>query len=543
MTAEALGKHAKILLLSATLSVTGLGCSRHSGHGFQERVPEQPRAAGEQRSSTSVAVGRCPVPFFRTCQAGFLSGGPAVLDAEAGLVADCGRLFDLATGEYLGALKPEGQLLALISASQALFEARGGGLRLSHPLGADLAEDRGGAVFAWALSPDRSLVATIEAPEGRDHEDSGKPMPAPDVPRAAQMEPELVVRRLPSLKRVAAWPLPRGMLSGREPVLTFVDDRHLAYLGQPGYVTRRSLESGMLENWQIPGELSHAYLSSSARALLVERNDRRISIFALSPARELGETPASEEAIAHSAVSDSLEWLLTATESELQIYRRTPSGFELRDTLRGTDSEPTLVVDGECAAITLDDGVLVTGLSALLGKQRTDALLILEKAPGPIFERVSPRPTDFGGRAQFRAADDDRIELTIEALPKNLLARRALGGGQGWARSAVEYAARADPSIWFASDRLHAVWTTAEGSPAVEFRVGLRPGETCADHQRYVRVQQTAQALLVAQLNVPLGAEPERVQKLLEAGFDEPFGPIPTDPTRPPDTDDLRPCP
>src|SRR5690606_3080752 len=112
-------------------------------------------------------------------------------------------------------------------------------------------------------------------------------------------------------------------------------------------------------------------------------------------------------------------------------------GFELRDTLRGTDSEPTLVVDGECAAITLDDGVLVTGLSALLGKQRTDALLILEKAPGPIFERVSPRPTDFGGRAQFRAADDDRIELTIEALPKNLLARRALGGGQGWARSAV----------------------------------------------------------------------------------------------------------
>lgn len=85
------------------------------------------------------------------------------------------------------------------------------------------------------------------------------------------------------------------------------------------------------------------------------------------------------------------------------------------------------------------------------------------------------------------------------------------------------------------------MWTTSEGARAVEFRIGLRSGETCFDYQRHGRVQETAQALLLEQINVPLDLEPVRC--LLEAGFDEPLGPLPRGTNRPPDTDAVRPCP
>lgn len=537
--ARALRDLSRSLVLSALISAMILGCSRHSGHGRQE--PGKIREAREVRRSTSTALGPCPVRFFRTCEFGFLSDSPAALHAEAGLVAHCDRIFDLVTGEYLGVLKPSGRLLALISGSQALFAPLGGGLRLLHGSEAAAAADSGGSILDWALSPDRSLVATIEIQESVA---SGKPLPAPEIPLAAQVGPELVVRRLPSLRRIAGWHMRRGAFSSGEPSLIFVDDHHVAYVEEPTHVTRRSLVSEEVEHWPIPDEPSLVHLSGSARALLVERNDGHLTLFGLWPPRQVAEIPSDDGRIVHSAVASSLEWLLTATDSALHVYRRTPSGFELRDTLRVTASAPIPTVDGNCVAVALDDGVFVAGLDApLLGGERADAQLNLARAPGSIFVHVPPEPTSLGARAHFRAADDERTELMIEALPRNLITRRELADGQGWARTAVEYAARAEPSKWLEPGRLHAAWTTPEGYRAVEFRMGLRPGESCFDHQRYVRVQETEQALLFLQMNVPLGAEPERVQALLEAGFDELLGPLPVDRKRPPDTDDLRSCP
>lgn len=535
---------AKSVVLGALLSAASLGCSssRGNGNGSLDRQKALFGASNPPR----IIDARCPIRFFRTCEFGVPYEASAALHAASGLVADCGRFYDLATGDYLGVIAASGRLLALMPESQVLVAPLDGGLRVDRFSGAVVAEDAGGSIEAWALSPDRSRIATIEVREPEAAEGSDSIVPAPETPLSAQMEAELVVRRLPSLERITSWPLRRGTLASVELGVTFVDDQHVAYLEEPNRVTKRAVASGAVEHWTIPDGTVRVLLPGAPRGLLLQDDQRRLHLFRLWPPELVsGASLDHHEPIVHSAISGSFEWALTTTESIVHVYQRVPLRLELTATLSAMESYAPPVVDGGCAAIPVEDGVLVSGLGdwPLHGNERTELALSLPQAPGPLFVPIDTKPRSHGVRARYRAADDERVELFIEALPPGLLARRMSESGQSWVQAAVEYAARAEPSPWLAPERLHVASVASEGNRAVEFRLDLRPGETCANDQRYLRVHQTAQALLVLQLNVPLGTEPERVQQLLEAGFDEPLGSPPSARKLPLEPDQLPPCP
>jgi hypothetical protein len=435
-------------------------------------------------------------------------------------------MFDLSTGQYLGVLDPAaGRLLSLVSEAQAVFEAPSGGLRLGQRDRTVLAADSGGEILAWALSPDRTRFATIEGTEGRNL--------------------DLVIRAIPSLKRAGSLRLPPEATLGGRPSLAFLEDGGVAYVDAPDHVSALSLDSMQIRRWPIPSGWISAQLGSSGRIMLVRPGDRSLDVFHVQSARALGRIDTVDGGIAYSAISASGEWLLAATSSTLLAYHAGRSGYELFDSLTALHSTPLPVVDGECAAITLDDGVLVSGVGApLFGAGPGEALPELARAPGALFVPLAPESAGFGTRARYAAADDDRTELTIEALPEHLFSDAALERARSWPAAAIEYATRADPSSWLrAPERIHAACASPRGSRAVEFRMGLRPGETCSDYQRYVRVQEVSRTLLVAQINVPPGTDHERVRKLLEHGFDAMLGPLPCTRNRSRDADVLRPCP
>lgn len=454
------------------------------------------------------------VAYLRPCLQN--SSAPPVSSPGHDLVAYCGRSYGLLTGTYqrdIGSI----ELWAWLPNDRGLSQGQDGGLVLGALDGhAVESRDKGGMVLALALSSDQSQVASIEL-----------------LPDGVAM---LMIRQMPSLRRIRAQPLGSLGFSMSAPVVGFLPDKRLLYTrpGSPMQIEILSLEG---RSEPLPGgtEAYAATLSPRGDVLALYIGGRSVRIVSL-PEGKLRDSILLEEGIMTEVVQLALGAMgtpLVVTGNRVRIYdlKTSPKGrgYRLTTTLPA-DVNPGRPVVGAGSEIFFAGRNL-----AALRKPSEDA----RSAPTPRLPYPATEPAGFAFSVHPSAGtfmppslalqrrDDRQTVLHIESYDQRLF-----GPSGGDARTFGQLAAHyfsgdeATPGILAQSLRS---WQ-GPGGRAAEYLLpaAATPEGPCAG-DRYVRVQESDGALVYAVLRTQAGTEPAQVGFLLKELLDRPLGQPPSE--------------